>query len=342
MKNVLQILLNIWREIECIRKGVSWKCLYQVFGPPAELLKPTHPKAEFALIWKFFQNMELRKIVKLGVLLAGSVFVPFLGVLLTLPLYLENKSLITSVGKEFGENNETFKETWMQVNGVCTDREFQGSVGEIIAELFQRDIMLFWNPTQGMLFDLIECMMGRTFNGLTTIGQELAKSLEIELKRKEKSKVVLLAHSQGAIIASNAISTLVDRKVLELEKLEVYTFGSAADSFRQMEIETSDGKKKVPLYEHFANHGDLIAQIGVLHWMFTKYSGSRYNYPGRLFVSSKSGHLLGEHYLKNLRERQYNPTLSQDSKDIEDLRSPKIYSYIPNEFHFMLCSSCEN
>jgi len=260
-----------------------------------------------------------------------------MGLFLYLLLYFDNQPSVTNVGDHFRQRSQELGEVWIQVNGVCTDRDVQSSLGKMIAEMFHREVLLFWNPTQGMLFDLIECMMGRTFNGMTYISDQLADVLESELTRPEIKKIVLLAHSQGAIIASNAISVLIERNVRDICKLEVYTFGSAADSFKETVSENPfNGEKySVPYYGHFANDGDVIAKIGVLHWMFTKYEGSRYRYPGRLFISSQKGHLLGEHYLNNLSTKQYLPTMSQDCKTVQQFQEPKLYSYLPDHPLFL-------
>jgi len=258
-------------------------------------------------------------------LLAGSVVFPFLGVMMLIGLYFEDMPDISLVGSEYRFRNIEKKEVWIEVNGICTDREFQETNGKHIAAIFQREIKLFWNPTQGLLFDLIECMMGRTFNGLTLVAKKLGMILEEELKRNDIEKVVLIAHSQGAIIASNAIAKLIHHKVKEIDKLEVYTFGSAADSFS----ETCEHGKKAPYYEHFANTGDLVAKIGVLHWMFTNYKHrNRYRYPGRLYVAKRRGHLLSEHYLNPLMRRAYTPAKSQDVKGPDDFKNSRIYTYM--------------
>jgi len=50
------------------------------------------------------------------------------------------------------------------------------------------------------------------------------------LKNPAVSKIVLIGHSQGAIIVSNVLSKLKDKNYTreELNKLEVYTFASPA------------------------------------------------------------------------------------------------------------------
>jgi hypothetical protein len=88
----------------------------------------------------------------------------------------------------------------------------------------------------------------------------------------------------------------------------VYTFGNAANHFNNPHSagtptsrypyakETHNiSSKAIGYIEHYANTGDFVSQIGVLH-----YAGTRNRYMGRLFVSPYSGHLLNQHYLHQM------------------------------------------
>lgn len=80
-----------------------------------------------------------------------------------------------------------------------------------------------------------------------------------------KTKVVLIAHSQGGIIASLVVDWLIsDLPHSALQKLEVYTFACAANHFNSPI--GSDGRPVLPVIEHFANGKDPVAGIGVLAW----------------------------------------------------------------------------
>jgi hypothetical protein len=83
----------------------------------------------------------------------------------------------------------------------------------------------------------------------------------------------------------------------QLRRLEIYTFGCAANHFNNPDYHNPDGDefadgKCIEHIEHYANLGDFVSQIGVLN--YTRVSN---RYMGRLFLSPDSGHLLNQHYL---------------------------------------------
>ena len=120
------------------------------------------------------------------------------------------------------------------------------------------------------------------------------------------TKVVLIAHSQGGILISQAIDDLLSELPAQtMSKMEVYTFGSAASHFSnpfrtlkpnsptmqsagQRSLEMSrpnayraDGSQKghiIAHMEHYANEYDLVPRWGVLHSvqdiLKTRYAGS--------------------------------------------------------------------
>lgn len=106
-------------------------------------------------------------------------------------------------------------------------------------------------------------------------------------------KVVLIGHSQGGIIVSQAIDDLLSQlPARTMAKLEVYTFGSAASHFSNPSLalrsnpstnqtgeqtllrashtkvyltNTNQGNHIIPHMEHYANEYDLVPRWGVLH-----------------------------------------------------------------------------
>jgi len=194
--------------------------------------------------------------------------------------------------KEAADSSAYNNEHWIFVNGMCVDNNLGYANAMQLSKLFNRKIEFFHNPTQGLLFDFIECMIGRTFNFQTPVSRSLAQCLTKALNAPY-SKVVLVAHSQGGIISSNAVELLIERN-LPVQKLEVYTFGSAADKFEEAnDVET---KQSYPYYEHYANEDDYVAKIGVLHW----------HLPGNVYSTKRDGHLLGDHYLPTFKQKQYS------------------------------------
>jgi hypothetical protein len=101
------------------------------------------------------------------------------------------------------------------------------------------------------------------------------------------------------------INSLVPRD--HINKLEVYTFGNAANHFNNpsmVDTTSPDGTtaravtKAIGHIEHYANVGDFVSQIGVLNYATNPDLQNRFM--GRLFVSPHSGHLMNQHYLHNM------------------------------------------
>ncbi|MFT6028658.1 MAG: hypothetical protein ACI8O8_000387 [Oleiphilaceae bacterium] len=180
-------------------------------------------------------------------------------------------------------------EAWFFLNGICTDRSVLRLNGKALADIFQRKIYLMHNPSDGIFLDLLECAAGLTLQPVSTLETSVASILEEALN--SHSKVILIAHSQGGIIATGALYTLAKnlgaKKSKLLKKLEVYTFASAATEQKLPDVYS----------EHFCHTGDYVARIGV--------AGNQKDFSGRIFNYDASGHLLNAHYLKNLTENKF-------------------------------------
>ena len=88
------------------------------------------------------------------------------------------------------------------------------------------------NRSFGIPFDLIECLIQRSFSYHTSDVRVATASISLALEDASISKVVVLAHSQGGLI----LSLVLDRLYTILPsglfaKLEIYTMGSAANFF---------------------------------------------------------------------------------------------------------------
>ncbi|KAG0307298.1 hypothetical protein BGZ99_001487, partial [Dissophora globulifera] len=108
----------------------------------------------------------------------------------------------------------------------------------------------------------------------------------------------------GGIIASMVVDRLL--ATLEesfLKKLEVYTFGSAANHM--------NGGHCLKHIEHFANESDFFASSGVM----TYYQTARNKYDNMLYIDwGKTGHLLNMHYLDpEIAEHEMNMAYLNDN-----------------------------
>ena len=123
-------------------------------------------------------------------------------------------------------------ERWFFLNGACvTGHALQQNLN-LLSETFGRPIQAVHNETWGILGDIAECILQRSFGFYskdTRVAYEFVKAYCSDPKVK---KVVLIGHSQGGIMASQILDELfMDLPSESVAKLEVYTFGNAASHF---------------------------------------------------------------------------------------------------------------
>eukprot|EP01111_Echinosteliopsis_oligospora_P001029 TRINITY_DN1132_c0_g1_i1.p1 TRINITY_DN1132_c0_g1~~TRINITY_DN1132_c0_g1_i1.p1 ORF type:complete len:443 (+),score=64.90 TRINITY_DN1132_c0_g1_i1:122-1450(+) len=294
-------------EIRCCWQHGSWQWCRTVLGGGL-MEAPNDEDSEWAFIWNCIYTLRFGPIIQLFLLSFGSIVFPPMGFFLL--MFLWERSYISEICTHFAPNNEKQKERWVFVNGMCVDNNLGAANATQLSKIFQKQVGFFHNPTQGLLFDFFECLVGRTFNFQTPVSRRLTKCLTEFLGDSKYEKVVLVVHSQGGIIASNAMELLIKRKV-DIHKLEVYTFGSAADEFA--EVFDNETGKCYPYYEHFANEDDYIAKIGTLHWQL----------PGNVFSRKRDGHFMGEHYLPDFKRGLYKIYFGPKGA------KSRLFSYIP-------------
>lgn len=101
-----------------------------------------------------------------------------------------------------------------------------------LALTFKRPVLGLHNRTEGIIFDLIECLIQRNFSYATSDVRVIYKILKKIIYDPSKTKVVLILHSQGAIEGGLVLDWLLQEIPQDLlSKLEVYTFGNAANHF---------------------------------------------------------------------------------------------------------------
>lgn len=101
-----------------------------------------------------------------------------------------------------------------------------------LAITFGRPILGIHNRTSGILFDVIECLVQRNFTYATSDVRLCYKILKEVLYDPGKSKVIFILHSQGGIEGGLVLDWLLQEMPQDLlAKLEVYTFGNAANHF---------------------------------------------------------------------------------------------------------------
>lgn len=194
-----------------------------------------------------------------------------------------------------------------------------------IAQTFRRPVRGIRNTTYGIIFDVLECVIQRTFAYPTLDIRTVYLTISALLKQEDTKKLVLIAHSQGGIEAGMVLDWLFATLPREqVAKLEVYTFGAAANHFNCPGSE--DGDRVIQHIEHYANKSDWVSRFGVL---FFRGIGARPNgglrrltsslrrlwraatgtldvdilrnrFVGSLFLRDASGHMLNQHYFANM------------------------------------------
>ncbi|WVQ96578.1 hypothetical protein IAU59_003683 [Kwoniella sp. CBS 9459] len=215
------------------------------------------------------------------------------------------------------------KETWLFVNGIGTSRTGLQLILNALYRLFGRKVIGIENRTFGVWFDLVECMLQRDLTWQTTDTRMGYNIIASHIADPNKEKVVLMAHSQGGIIMTSWVDQLLaDFSTDQLNKVEIYTFASAANHFSIPA--TVRGGPAFGCVEHFVNTKDFVACIGLLAFAPpcppatpTDSSIHKVNgrFAGRIFKRiNHTGHLLLSHYLKEGDSILNDPTVRAHSK----------------------------
>ncbi|KAK1774928.1 hypothetical protein QBC45DRAFT_423654 [Copromyces sp. CBS 386.78] len=123
-------------------------------------------------------------------------------------------------------------EQWIFINGVAVGEHWMQSNLNRLAITFKRPILGIHNKTAGILFDVIECLVQRNLGYATADVRICYRIIKEKLYNPQYSKVIFVLHSQGAIEGGMIIDWLLQELPQNLlAKLEVYTFGNAANHF---------------------------------------------------------------------------------------------------------------
>jgi len=236
--------------------------------------------------------------------------------------------------------NETAGEQWFFINGILTNRDVARMNAAYLAELFGRPIRILWNSTDGAGLDLLECASEKLGARDADVDMAFHPLLDAITDPMNK-RVVLIAHSQGTLIAAvvlrlmravyertmagtpgelssedrDAVRRHAAREGLtvrserlkptgpeDLARFEVYCFANCATEMKYI-----DSDLGLPRIESFGNEHDLVARLGMLaphpEKRQIEISGPRFRHNGAW------GHLLSAHYLVDIdrAHRQHEP-----------------------------------
>lgn len=243
------------------------------------------------------------------------------------------KSSFESQPKFAAKRKELEHEQWVFMNGVAVGQHWLQSNIDRLAITFSRPIIGIHNKTLGIPFDLLQVLFQRVISIQNPSLRANYTILKHYLYKPSLSKVILIMHSQGGIEGSLVLDWLLAEVPQDLlTKLEIYTFGNAAnhfnnphlhmrsqeDAFRFRASKTylprdgipgveRDGRvgKTIHHIEHYTNTCDFVAKWGVLH--FINPSNSLLNdspdvprFMGRVFEEEGRGHQFVMHYLDSM------------------------------------------
>ncbi|KAK1138495.1 hypothetical protein N8T08_002478 [Aspergillus melleus] len=115
--------------------------------------------------------------------------------------------------------------------------------------LFSDIVLAVKFSRSGLVFDLIKCLIQRNFCYATQDVRDSYELIKETLWDDDCHKLILIAHSQGGIATSLIVDWLVGEISQEhLQKLEIYTFGNAANHFNDPRrlFPGEDGHTSVP------------------------------------------------------------------------------------------------
>lgn len=103
-------------------------------------------------------------------------------------------------------------ESWFFINGIMTNASLAQLNAAYLSDLFHRPITIVQNTTSSWAVDLAECAFGKQWKKEWTKLKEAYRKafppIYDALKSPEKRKVVVIAHSQGTIVAGVVLSIL--------------------------------------------------------------------------------------------------------------------------------------
>ncbi|KAH8193689.1 hypothetical protein TruAng_012146 [Truncatella angustata] len=199
-------------------------------------LKPSEDSGEFAELSLTRGNvfcLLMHVCVLLPVWIAALGIAGFFGVNWLVVLTLNGSSpTYTSDPKYAPALPEHAHEKWIFINGVAAGETWMLSNLNRLALTFKRPILGIHNKTTGIIFDVVECLIQRNFGYATVDVRDAYKEVKEHLYNPGLSKVVFILHSQGGIEGSMVLDWLLQELPQNLlAKLEVYTFGNAANHF---------------------------------------------------------------------------------------------------------------
>jgi hypothetical protein len=115
---------------------------------------------------------------------------------------------------EYGGVSSFPGEHWFFINGIATNQDVAKLNGAYLAHLFHRPVTVIQNATNSWPVDIYECAIGKGFKDdpdsldrktMTEPAWRATAAILEALNADQTRRVVVIAHSQGTIIAANVL-----------------------------------------------------------------------------------------------------------------------------------------
>lgn len=202
---------------------------------------------------------------------------------------------LSEVDAVMPKNGITNNRTIVHVNGISTDVAGQSTSLQAIADQTGSRVVGVHNATAGGIRDVVQSLGDKLDIGRNPAVDTLTDTVYNELKAGRQ--VDLMAHSQGAIITSRALTDVRNRLQLEdgmsrqqaenlLGNVNVETFGGASRRF-------PDG----PQYVHYVNKNDFVPMAFGLRNFLNPFAHAGRGAVTHYFRESENAHGFNETYL---------------------------------------------
>jgi len=310
--------------------------------------KEPDPMDELYLNWTNIKTLSIHAVLFVGqtvflgslpIAFVGALFMPGLIYLIYVAIFflvnwllcrvLNGSEAMLTSQVDIQDHSKDNKEYWIFINGVAVGRDWLQSNIDRLSLTFGRKITGVHNPTSGILFDLVQCLVQRTLCFYTQDVRDAYTSIKKTLQDDSYERVVFILHSQGGIEGGLVVDWLLNSVPHDvLHKLEIYTFGNAANHFnnphrtlsalrneqRDKAAKSDSHAKIIRHIEHYANAGDFVSQYGVCNFIDTPM-----RFMGRLFMAPSSGHLLNSHYLHSMFPLTPDRTAAEDVNEFMEM-----------------------
>ncbi len=196
---------NLWNIARDALKIDPPLWVSSIFGLPWTWLPPFQRYSEFRIIdlWQPLRTMKYLLDVSVPAIPRNppEILPP------VLDTFFYQPTVILQRPDQYGSYTSYPREKWFFINGIMTNDDVAQLNAAYLSDLFHRPITLIQNSTCGLVSDLAECALGKQWRRTTEAVKKAFPAIHAALK-SEKEKVVIIAHSQGTIIASVVLQLL--------------------------------------------------------------------------------------------------------------------------------------